>query len=516
MFAISIFNDVLGPVMRGPSSSHTAGSYNIAQIIRTLRNKPIKSANFNFDPRGSYAPTYKILGVDKAFATGLLGLSMIDEKFSQALDICQDKNIRLDFTIEPIPGDNHPNTTLIELEYNDGEKNIILAESIGGGRINLKGINNWSVKIDGSVPELFIETQNDFQSEIIDKIKSSDLSFIEEVYDGEKVLLHFSGSNVAQDKFFDELCGIDEKKIKIWSISPILKAIRGKGIFSDTAGILKIAKVQEKSLGEIAIQYEMEILGATESDVRKEMDERLQIMIDSVDEGFDEKNISMQLTRPSATKILQSEKRGLLAIGGIHARAAARAMATMHVDNSLGVVCAAPTGGSAGVLAGVIYTLIKEKKIDREKAIDILFAASAIGILIAKRATFSAELAGCQVEIGASAAMAAAAMIEYADGNAQDALDAAAIALQNSMGLVCDTVQGGCEIPCHTRNALGVSNAFLCADLILGGYHNPIPLDETIDAMYAVGKAMPIELRCTSKGGIAIAPSAQAIKNNKE
>ena len=174
----------------------------------------------------------------------------------------------------------------------------------------------------------------------------------------------------------------------------------------------------------------------------------------------------------------------------------------------------APTGGSAGVIPGIITTLIEEKKIDKKKAIEILFAASAIGAIIAKRATFSAELAGCQVEIGASGAMAAAAVVEYAGGNAQNAVDAAAIALQNTMGSVCDPVQGGCEIPCHTRNALATSNAFICADLILGGYHNPIPLDETIDAMLEVGKTMPVELRCTARGGIATSPSAIALKTN--
>ncbi|MEE8341139.1 MAG: L-serine ammonia-lyase, iron-sulfur-dependent, subunit alpha, partial [Candidatus Neomarinimicrobiota bacterium] len=194
---------------------------------------------------------------------------------------------------------------------------------------------------------------------------------------------------------------------------------------------------------------------------------------------------------------------------------AARAMAAMHMNNSMGIVCAAPTGGSAGVLPGVITTLIEEMHVDRKKATEILFSASVIGLIIAKRATFAAELAGCQVEIGAAGAMAAAAVVEFADGSAQQAIDAAAIALQNTMGSVCDPVQGSCEIPCHTRNAVASSNAFVCADLILGGYYNPIPLDETIDATFAVGKAMPIELRCTARGGIAITPSALALKSLK-
>ena len=131
---------------------------------------------------------------------------------------------------------------------------------------------------------------------------------------------------------------------------------------------------------------------------------------------------------------------------------------------------------------------------------------------MARRATFAAETAGCQVEIGVAGAMAAAAVVEAAGGPARAALDAAAVSLQNSMGSVCDPVHGGCEIPCHTRNAVAASSAFVCADIVMGGYRNPIPLDETVDASFAVGKALPRELRCTALGGIAIAPSARAMK----
>ena len=130
---------------------------------------------------------------------------------------------------------------------------------------------------------------------------------------------------------------------------------------------------------------------------------------------------------------------------------------------------------------------------------------------MARRATFAAEVAGCQVEIGAAGAMAAAAVVEIAAGSAAQAADAAAIAFQDTMGSVCDLVQGMCEIPCHTRNAVAASSAFVRADLILGGYVNPIPLDETIDAVYAVGKMLPAELRCTTLGGLAVTPSAKAM-----
>jgi L-serine dehydratase len=136
-------------------------------------------------------------------------------------------------------------------------------------------------------------------------------------------------------------------------------------------------------------------------------------------------------------------------------------------------------------------------------------------MIINTRATFAAEVAGCQVEIAAAGAMGAAAIIQSFGGKVKTACDAAAITLQNSMGLVCDLVQGIVEIPCHTRNASFASEAFICADLTAGGYYNPVGLDETIDAVFSVGKMLPAELRCTSAGGIAVTPSALAIKKRR-
>jgi len=183
-------------------------------------------------------------------------------------------------------------------------------------------------------------------------------------------------------------------------------------------------------------------------------------------------------------------------------------MAVMHVNSGGGVVCAAPTAGSAGVIPGVLVSLVEDKGLSVQEPVLALCAASAIGVIVANRATFAAEVAGCQVEIAAAGAMAAAAVVEAAGGTVTQAMDAAAISFQNTMGLVCDPVQGTVEIPCHTRNAVAASSAFVCADLVLGGYANPIPLDETIDAVCAVGQMLPRELKCTALGGLSLAPSA--------
>ncbi len=224
---------------------------------------------------------------------------------------------------------------------------------------------------------------------------------------------------------------------------------------------------------------------------------------------------SMQLLTPTAGAIFRAEAEGKLAVGGLHARAAARALAVMHVNSGMGIVCAAPTGGSSGVLPAVLATLRDERSLNRDAAVLAALAAGAIGIVVDARATFAAEVAGCQVEIGAAGAMSAAAVVEAAGGSAAQAADAAAISFQNTMGSVCDLVQGIVEIPCHTRNAVAASSAFVCADLVMGGYVNPIPLDDTIDAVLAVGKMMPPELRVTSLGGLAVTPAALNLQRRR-
>jgi L-serine dehydratase len=266
-----------------------------------------------------------------------------------------------------------------------------------------------------------------------------------------------------------------------------------------------------RSLGRAALAYEATLLGLSEDEVLAEAIRRYRVMRDGVHTGLDQDLPPMQLLPPSARQIARAEAAGNTYAGGLHTRAAARALAVMHVNAASGVVCAAPTAGAAGTLPAVLVTLAEEKELAEQEIGLALLAAAGVGLVVANRATFAAEVAGCQVEIGAAGAMAAAAVVEAAGGSARQACDAAAIAFQNTMGSVCDLVQGIVEIPCHTRNAVAASSAFVCADLILGGYANPIPLDETVDAVYAVGKMLPCELKVTALGGLALAPSARAL-----
>jgi L-serine dehydratase len=299
---------------------------------------------------------------------------------------------------------------------------------------------------------------------------------------------------------------------RVWESTPVYFVHAGQPLFSSAAQMVQLAERRRVSLGRLALAYEAQLLGISPAEVMAEMLRRYDIMAQSVQRGLDPDFTGLQLLPACAGAIFQAEAEGRLSVRSLHTRAAARALAVMHVDGAMGVVCAAPTGGSAGVIPGTLVTLAEERRLTREQIALALLAAGSIGLILAIRGTFAAEVAGCQVEIGASGAMAAAAVVDAVGGTARQACDAAAIGFQNTMGTVCDLLHGTVEIPCHTRNGAAAASAFVNADLVLGGYPNFIPLDETIDAVYAVGLAMPSELRCTSKGGLAITPSAQALK----
>ena len=504
MSATSIFNHVLGPVMRGPSSSHTAGAFHIGCLARSLFGERPRKAVFAFDPGGSYGKVFRQQGADLAFACGILGLPLTDDAFPNALAKAAEAGVAIAFEIRELEGADHPNTVEIELSSAGGRTLRLRANSIGGGAVEFTRLNDWPIHFTGEAHEIAIEVEPGAEPAIVPFLSSSRIT-------RHASFLTARGREPFPKQTLQSLPGVRG----VWMTEPVFFVQQGEPLFSSAAEMVALAAERGVSLGQLALDYEATLLGLSRSEVLDEMTRRFEVMRRSVAEGLKPRPPAMQLLAPSAGAIFEAEAKGKLAAGGLHARAAARALAAMHVNSGMGVVCAAPTGGSAGTLPGVVVTLVEDMGIGRREAVLALLAAGAVGVIVANRATFAAEVAGCQVEIGAAGAMAAAAVVDAVGGRPDQAADAAAIAFQNTMGSVCDLVQGIVEIPCHTRNAAAASNAFLCADLVLGGYSNPIPLDETIDAVYAVGRMLPDELRCTALGGLAATPSARAMKRRR-
>ena len=178
-------------------------------------------------------------------------------------------------------------------------------------------------------------------------------------------------------------------------------------------------------------------------------------------------------------------------------------------------IVAAPTAGACGVLPAVLLPCRKHLGVSDEALVQALYVASGFGMVIAARASISGAEGGCQAEVGSASAMAAAALIHARGGPGARMAAACAMALQNVMGLVCDPVAGLVECPCVKRNVMGAVNALTCADMALAGLSSPIPCDEVIDAMGAVGRSLPSALRETGQGGLAATPSGRRIAQGR-
>jgi L-serine dehydratase len=182
----------------------------------------------------------------------------------------------------------------------------------------------------------------------------------------------------------------------------------------------------------------------------------------------------------------------------------------------MNVIVAAPTAGACGGLPGACLGAARAMGRSTEETAKAMLAAGLIGVLIAAQATFAAEVAGCQAECGAGSAMAAAALVTLGQGTTEQAIDAASMALQNVLGLICDPVANRVEVPCLGRNVMAASNALACANMALAGYNPVVPLDEVIETMLRVGKSLPAALRCTALGGLSITPTSQRIERGMD
>ncbi len=181
----------------------------------------------------------------------------------------------------------------------------------------------------------------------------------------------------------------------------------------------------------------------------------------------------------------------------------------------MGRIVAAPTAGACGVLPAVLLPLQRKNRLSDEQMVECLYVSAGFGQVIASRASISGAEGGCQAEVGSASGMAAAALVHARGGTNEQMAAACAMALQNVLGLVCDPVAGLVEVPCVKRNVMGAVNAMSCADMALAGLDGAIPCDEVIDAMGAVGRALPSFLRETGEGGLAATPTGRRIAERR-
>lgn len=266
------------------------------------------------------------------------------------------------------------------------------------------------------------------------------------------------------------------------------------------------------SVAELMIATEQELSGRSRQQIIELMERNLTVMENSIAEGVAGVKSVTGLTGGDAKKLQDYIASGEFLSGPTLLTAVQNAIAVNEVNAKMGLICATPTAGSAGVVAGVLIAFREQLQLDRQGQLDFLFTAGAFGLVIANNASISGAEGGCQAEIGSAAAMAAAALVCAKGGSAQQAAQAVAITLKNMMGLICDPVAGLVEVPCVKRNALGSSQAVVSADMALAGISSVIPPDEVVAAMYQVGRQMPGIFKETAEGGLAVTPTAQRLQ----
>ncbi len=487
----SIFNDVIGPVMRGPSSSHTAAAVRIGKLIRQFFESEITSLHTDFSPEGSLAATYSSQGSDIGLVGGLLGMETSDPGLVNALEIASSKGIEIGFHIVGYEA-AHPNTYRITAEGKPGEKFCFIFVSTGGGMIELQSIDDIAVSIAGDFHEtlFFFEAADQV---LIDKQKAKfeqlmkDLDYCE-AYTGEKYGLINIKTGYRLPAFLIAALEISEKPAKTVQLEPVLPISSRKNCtvpYSSAEELLTAAENENRSLWELAVNYESARGNITPEEVMRIGKNIVSIMKTSAGKGLEGITYSDRILRPQALKMQSYEGR---VMGGDQIkRVISYITAIMETKSAMGVIVAAPTAGSSGGLPGTLLAVAEEMELDDDTVLKGLMAAAMVGVLIAGRSTFAAEECGCQAECGAGSGMAAAGLVQMNGGTVKEALDAASMALQNIMGLVCDPVAERAELPCLGKNILAGVNAIASANMALAGYDNIIPLDETIKAFDQAG-----------------------------
>lgn len=513
----SIFNDVIGPVMRGPSSSHTAAALRIGKIARQMVNGNLTHVINDFNKDGSLATTYHGHGSDIGIAGGVLDFEANDSRLVNALEEAKSAGVEVTFNIIDYKAD-HPNTYKMTMKSDIDETVSLTAISVGGGMIEIQDVDGIEVSIKGDFYEALVFFDN-VDCEILNKkceyIKNivNNFDYCTTSINNKKGVVVLKTQEEINKDVLDNIKNTSEA-LNIISLNPVLPTMSHKDCevpFLTSEKMLEVAEKENLELWEAAVSYESKRGNISKQEVFDRMKEIVNIMINSVEEGLKGTEYENRILGPQSWMIEEAKKQSKLIPGDVLNRIIASITAIMEVKSSMGAFVAAPTAGSCGGLPGTIIGTAMQLGKNIDEITKAMLASGMIGIFIAEHATFAGEVGGCQAECGSGSGMAAAGLVQLIGGSLVQSVDAASMALQSVLGLACDPVGSRVEVPCLGKNVLAGTNALASANMVLAGYDKVVPLDETIKAMDQVGKMIPVELRCTELAGLSVAETSKRI-----
>lgn len=502
----SIFNDVIGPVMRGPSSSHCAASLRIARLCRDLMGGEISHILIEFDPNGSLATTHRDQGSDMGLFAGFLGWDADDERLPESERYLAEAGIDVEINIADIRA-SHPNTYKITLS-NDAEVHRLTAISTGGGMIEVIEIDGTGVSIAGDYFETLAYCSE--TEKVAGSLRNEGVYDDVIVHHGDRTFVELKSRTAPLVEALSAMNGVQF----IRCLAPVLPILARKNItvpFSNCREMLEYQAGSELKLWELAAEYEAARGGISTEEVFAKMRAVVRVMDNAIRNGLNGTEYADRILGSQSLQLRdQLEKRRLIG-GDANNTIIMYVSATMETKSSMGVIVAAPTAGSCGALPGAVFGTAHSLGLGEDEIVRAMLSAGLIGVFITSGATFAAEVGGCMAETGSGGGMAAAAITEMAGGTLDQSIGAASLALQNSLGLICDPIGNRVEAPCLGRNVMAATNAVACANMALSNYAHLIPLDEVIDAMKEVGDRIHNTLRCTNLGGLSITRTAKKI-----
>ena len=506
----SIFNDVLGPVMRGPSSSHSAAANRIGRLMRALAGEKISTLVVRYDPNGSLVTTHKEQGSDLGLYGGILGWTPDDPRlptFEQALE---DEGIEINLHYESYDAP-HPNFYRLEAHGVSGTIYHFDAISTGGGMIETISIDGIPFSSAGDYHHVLIWTKDapevppDLAAEIVSIHKSDE---------GQ----HLINLSLREEPDQTALQALAKKfaASRVRHLPAVLPVLARNEIkvpfFREPAKCSKPRTPKDSLFGKWPCVTNQNVAAFQRDKLWRKWTTfalhhgRRPLRPVLAGTSYEDRILPSQ-----SPKFQIAEEEGRLIQAEIPNAIIRSVTAIMEVKSSMGVIVAAPTAGSCGAMPGAVLAVANALGKSNEEKCGALLLAGLIGVFITLDATFAAEEGGCMAECGSGSAMAAAAMTWLGGGTNDQQMAAASLALQNSFGMICDPIANRVEAPCLGKNVMAATNALSCTNMALAGYNHLIPFDEVVIAMNKVAHQIPRELRCTNLGGLSITPTANRI-----
>lgn len=494
--------DIMGPIMHGPSSSHTGGATRLGLIAGQLQINPLRTIRLVF--HGAIAAAYKGHKTDVGIIGGIMGIAIDDPLIKDSYQIAQSQGITI-ICEEKVSFREgaHPNTTIIETTDIYGNVSVLRGYTAGGGLCIVESVNRKEINYDGK-DYCTILSFSGWKALETGRIQLEQYYKLE-VNEKDTYIVIYSNEPL-QESVLTAVNALEIVQLKPVMDMPDLEL----PFYHSAEELLENCERESKTIGEIVIDYEVRTTQKSRDLVIGQMLDVYEAMKKSVSSGREYAYSSLGgIFEKNAEKMTEFISNEQSVVSAEISKITRDALAVMEVNASMGKVATCPTAGSCGVLPAVMMNVIEKNKCSIDEIMTSMFAAAAIGMLFAQNATISGSIGGCQAEIGTASAMAAALVVQLHHGTAEQICAAAALAIGNLLGLVCDPVAGMVEIPCIQRNVNGALNAIACAEMALAGIDSVVTLDESISAMKEVGDLMHCGLKDTMKAGLSNCKTAR-------